>query len=80
METIELIEAQEQEYYKIEEVFEDKYCEIFDTVFSFRYVDLLNNKLKVLRNQGTNIHGVFCSHFHFFTIEQTLNFSEFVDW
>ena len=74
------MEAQAQGYQKIEEVFEDKYCEVFATILAINSVDSLKNKLKVLKDQGTDVNRVFCSYFHFFTIEQTLNFPEFVNW
>ena len=68
------------EYKKIEEVFEDNDCESFDTILSISSIDLLENKLKVLKEQGTDVHGIFVSHFHFFSTEQTLNFPKFIDW
>ena len=52
-----------QEYQKIEEVFEDKDCEIFDTILSINLIDLLKNKLRVVKDQGIDVHGVFPSHF-----------------
>ena len=67
MENVEGMEAQVLEYQKIKEVFEDKECEVLDTILSVSLVDLLKNKFKVLKYQGTTLHGVFHSHFHFFT-------------
>ena len=80
MNNVEVMEVQAQEYQKIEEFFEDKDSEIFDTIVSVSSVYLLKNNLKVLKDQGTGIHEILCSHFHFFTTEQNLNFPEFVDW
>ena len=76
MENVEGMEAQVLKYQKIEEVLADKDCEFFDTILSVSSVDLLKNKLKVLKDQGIDVHGVFLSHFHFFTTEKTLNFPE----
>ena len=53
------------EYQKIEEVFEDKYYEVFDTILSIGLVDLVKTKLKFLKEQGTDVHGVFKSYFSF---------------
>ena len=49
MDNIEGMEAELLEYQKIEEVFEDKYCEAFDTILSISSIDLLKNKLKYLK-------------------------------
>ena len=38
------------------------------------------NKLKILKDQGSDTHGVFRSFFYFFSIDQTPNFPEFVKW
>ena len=43
-------------------------------------IDTIKQKLKFLKDQGTDIHNVYHSYFHFFTTDQTLNFLEFVDW
>ena len=56
MENVEGMEAQVLEYQKIEEVFEYKDCEVFDTILSVSSIDILKNKLKVLmRHRGTRI-------------------------
>ena len=74
------IEAQVLEFLKIEEVFEDRDSEIFYTLLSFGPVNQLKTKIKVFKDQGTYLHGVFTSHFYFFSVEQTLNFPYFVEW
>ena len=43
-------------------------------------IEAVKNKLKHLKDQGTKVHGVFSSYFHYFSIDQTLNCTEFVDW
>ena len=63
MDSVEGVEAQALEYQKIEEVFEDKYCEVFDTILSVGSVEHVKNKLKVLKDQGTDVYGVFKSYF-----------------
>ena len=63
MDSVEGVEAQALEYQKIEEVFEDKYCEVFDTLLWVGSVDQLKSKLKVLKDQGTDFHGVYRSYF-----------------
>ena len=35
--------------------------------------------LKILKYQGTKIHGIFNYYFHYFSTQQTINFPEFVD-
>ena len=80
MDNVEGMEAQALEYQKIEEVFEDKDCEFFDNIMSISSVDLLKNELKVLKDQGIDVHGVCRSYFQFFNTKQTLNFPEFIDW
>ena len=57
------MEAQELEYQKIEEVFEDKDCEVSYTIMSISSTNVLKNKLKDLKEKGTNVHGVFLSYF-----------------
>ena len=38
------------------------------------------NKLKILKDQGSDTHGVFRSFFYFFSVDKTPNFLEFVEW
>ena len=51
MENVEGMEARVLEYEEIEEVFEDKDCEIFDTISSVSSIDMLKTNLKVLKNK-----------------------------
>ena len=68
------IEAPVLEFQKIEEVFEDRDSEDFDTLLSFVSINQLKTKIKTFKDHGTDLHGVFRSHFYFFCLEQTLNF------
>ena len=74
MDSVEGVESQALEYQKIEEVFEDKHCEVFDTLLSSGSAYQLKYKLKVLMDQGAYVHGVYRSYFQFFCTEQTLSF------
>ena len=37
------------------------------------------NKLKIIKDQGSDTHGVFMSLFYFFSVDQTPNCPEFVE-
>ena len=78
MDSVERVKAQASEYQNIEEVLEDKYYDVFDTLLLYGLVDQLKSKLKLLKEQGTDVHGVFKSYFQFFCTKQTLVFSEFM--
>ena len=71
------VEAQNHEYQRIEEVFEDKDSDIFDTILLNGPIDVVKTKLKLLKDQGTEVHSIFMSYFHYFTTEKTLKFPEF---
>ena len=43
-------------------------------------VEHAKKKLKVLKDQGINTHGVFSSYFFYFSVEQTPNYLDFVEW
>ena len=79
MAKVEEIELQNLEYQRIEEFFEDKELENFDTILLNSRIDSIKTKLKLLTEQGMEVHEIFKSYFHYFTIEQTLNFRDFVD-
>ena len=74
------IEAQALEFQKIEEVFEDRGSEFFDTLLSFGSINQLKTKIKTFEDQGTDLHGVCRSHFYFFLYETNPNFLYFVEW
>ena len=71
---VESVEAQNLEYQKMKELFEDRDDEVFDTILLNRPIDTLTKKLKLLKYQGNNIHNIYQSYFHFFAIDQTLNY------
>ena len=52
------MEAQALEFQKIEEVFEDKDSEIFDTLLSFGSIKQLQIKLKTFKEKGKHMYGV----------------------
>ena len=80
MDEVEEVETVKLEYQNIEELFEDKDSEIFDTIMLNRPIEAVKNKLKLLKDQGTDIHSVYKSYFHYFSTDQTLICYEFVDW
>ena len=80
MAQVENVEVQNLEYQKLEELFEDRDSEVFDTILLNGWIDTFKKKLKLLKDQGTDIHNVYQNYFHFFTIDQTLDPPEFVDW
>ena len=57
------IEDQVLEFQKKEEVFEYKYSEICDSMLSFGLVNQLKTQIKTFKDQGTDLYGVFTSHF-----------------
>ena len=74
------LEVQNLERQNVEEFLEDKDSKIFDIILLNDNVDTAKNKLKILKYQGINTHGVFSSYFFYFSIEQTPNFPEFIEW
>ena len=77
---VEYVESLNLEYQKIEELFEDKDAEVFDTILLKGPIDVVKQKLKLLKDHGTYIHNVYPSYFHYFTTDETLNCPEFIDW
>ena len=65
---------------KVEESFEDKNVEVFYTILLNETIEMAKNKLKILKDQGSDTHGVFMSFFYFFSLNQTPNCLEFVEW
>ena len=85
MEEIEVVEVADSEKLgvscqKVDESFKDKIAEVFDTILLNETIETAKNKLKILKDQGSDTHGVFRSFFYFFSIDQTPNFPEFVEW
>ena len=69
---VEELTAQNLEYQKIEDLFEDKDSDIFDTILLNEPMETVKKKLKLLRDQGTNVHDIYRSFLHHFSIDQTL--------
>ena len=69
MAQVENVEAQNLEYQKVEELFEDRDAEVFDTILLNGPIDIVKQKLKLLKDQGTDIHNVYRYYFHFFTTD-----------
>ena len=74
MTKVEEVEALNLEYQNIEELFEDKDSEIFDTILLNGPIEAVKNKLKLLKDQGTEIHNFYRSYFHYFSLDQTLSY------
>ena len=72
---VENVEAQNLGYQKVEELFEDRDLEVFDTILLNGPIDTIKKKLKLLKHQGTDIHNVYQYYLHFFTSHQSPNFS-----
>ena len=80
MAQVKSVEAQNMEYQKVEELFEYRDAEGFDTIMLNGPIDSVRENLKLPKDQGTNIQNIYQSYFHFFSIDQKLNYPEFVDW
>ena len=80
MAQVEEVESSNIKYQIIEELFEDKDAKVFDTIFLNGPIDVVKPKLNLLKYQGTYIHNVYQSYFHYFTTDQTLNYPKFIDW
>ena len=73
MAEMEDLEVQNIEYQNVEETLEDKASEIFGTILINDNVETTKNEMKILKDQGTDSHGVFSSYFFYFSVEQTQN-------
>ena len=85
MDEIEVVEVVDNEdlgvsYHKDEKRFEEKKVEIFDTILMNETIETAKNKLKILKDRSSDTHGVFKSFFYFFSIDQTPNYPEFIEW
>ena len=74
------IEDQGLEYQKVEELLEDRNTDVFYLVLLNGPIEVVKQRLNVLKDQGTNIHNIYQSFFHLFSTEQTPSCLEFVDW
>ena len=66
MAKVEYLKVQNLGYQKIEEFFKDKDSEIFDTILLNDTVEIAKNKLKILKDQEIDTHGVFSSYLYYF--------------
>ena len=85
MDDTEVIEVADNEeigvsYQRDEKSFEDKNYEIVDTILMNETIEKAKDWLKVLKDQGNDTRGVFKSFFYFFSVNQTPNCPEFVEW
>ena len=69
MDEVEYLEVQSLENQNVEESLEDKYFEIFDTILLNDNIEKSKDKLKILKDQGIDTHGVFSSDFFYFSNE-----------
>ena len=85
MDEIEVVEVAESEelgvsYQKGQEIFEYKNAKYLDTILLNETIETAKSKLKILKDQGGDTHGVFKYFFWFFSNDQTPNCPEFVEW
>ena len=85
MDEIQVVEVADSEKLGVscqkgEESFKDKNVEVLDTIFLNETIETAKNKLKILKDQGSDTHGVFKYLFYFFSVGQTPNCPEFVKW
>ena len=64
---------------RTEERLLDKNVEIFDTILVGEDIETAKGKLEALKNRGRDTYGVFDSFFHFFSINQTPHYPEFIE-
>ena len=79
MDEVEEVESLNLEYQNIEDLFEDKDSEIFDTILLNGHIEDVKNKLKFLKEQGIQIPIVYRSYFHYLSTDQNLSSPEFFD-
>ena len=65
---VEVVDSEELgvSYQKDEKIFEEKNVEVSDTILLNEKIEMDKNKLKILKDQGCDTHGVFRSFFYFF--------------
>ena len=85
MDEIEVVEVEDSEELgvsclKVEESFEDKNAEVYDTILLNETIETDKIKLKILKDQGSDTHSIFRSFFYLFSVDQTPYFPEFVEW
>ena len=80
MAEVEDLEVHILKHHNAEESLEDKDSDIFDTILLNDSAEDVKSKLKTLKEQGIDTHGVLCSYLFYFSIEQTPNCQEFIKW
>ena len=65
---------------RTEENLLDTITEVFDTILIRETIETTKGKLEDLKNRDIDTYGVFRSFFHFFPVNQTPHFLEFVKW
>ena len=73
------LEVQNIEYENVETFLEDKDSQIFDPVLLNDNVEITQKKLKILKGQGNDTHGVFSLYLFYFFVEQTPNCPGFIE-
>ena len=71
-------ETQVHKFSKLDENFEERGKDIFDTILSFGPVHELKSRLKTFEERGIDLHNIQMSNFHHFCPYQTLDFVNFV--
>ena len=64
---------------RVEESLVDENADIFDTILVGEAIETAKEKLEILKDRGRDTCGVFKYFFHFFSIDQTPHFLEFVE-
>ena len=66
MAQVESMEVHNLEYQKVEEDFEDRDVDVFDTLLLNGPIGYVKEKLRLIKEQRTNVHNIYQSYFHFF--------------
>ena len=66
MDEVEELAVQNLEYQKIDELFEERDSEVFDTILLNWPIETMKNKLKLLKYQGIYVHDIYSSVSPFF--------------
>ena len=74
----ESIEVQNLECLKVEESFKNRYVKVFDTLLLHGPIIDVKENMRLLSDQGTDIHNLHQYYFHLFATEQTPSFPEFI--
>ena len=77
---MENIETRGLEHKKVEELLDDRNANVSDPVLLNGPIEVVKQKLNLLRDQGMDLHNIYQSFFHLFATEQTPGFLEFLDW